>query len=131
MRIAIPSRSGRLDAHFGKARTFEILEVHDATRSIQGRRTVPLAEADGCCAAVAMLQREKVDVVLCGGVGGGARGHLDRAGFKVVAGVPIGEVGTLVERFLAGNLDAAGGSCHDFHGRQHDGEHCHCGKEET
>ena len=84
-------------------------------------------------ALAGLLAEEKVSVLICGGIGGGAINALKEAGILVVGGAS-GQVRTVVENWLAGklpvNLDF---KCHhhDYEGEGHDchdhkcGGHCH------
>ena len=77
-----------------------------------------------------MLSALKVDVLICGGIGGGAQRALAEAGIRLYGGVS-GSVDQAVERFLAGSLafDPHVHCDHHGHGEGHScGEHKHgCG----
>ena len=64
--------------------------------------------------ALADLLKEKgVDVLICGGLGEGAKEALDRAGIQVVSGAE-GQADEAVAAFLQGNLESKGVNC-DHH----------------
>ena len=86
-------------------------------------------------ALAGVLNALNADVLICGGIGGGARMALDAAGIKLYGGVS-GDADKAVEALLAGNLDFNPDvQCNhhgDHHGHDHQcgshgcGEH-HCG----
>jgi len=58
-------------------------------------------------------------LVICGGIGDGAKKMLSGAGIKLISGVE-GSIEDTVNLYLSGNLKDAGGSCnHDDHGSDH------------
>ena len=66
-------------------------------------------------ALVDLLSKEKVEVLLCGGIGGGALSALAEAGIKVVGGAQGGAVRTVMA-YLAGTLETeANFRCNHHH----------------
>lgn len=67
----------------------------------------------------------KVDTLICGGIGGGARMALAEAGVKLCGGAS-GDADKAVEAFIAGKLDFdPNAECHEHGGASHD-----CGSHE-
>jgi predicted Fe-Mo cluster-binding NifX family protein len=128
MKIAVPVHLNQLNPHFGQAQGFEIINVDEQTRTMTARRTIPADTHAGCGALPALLRSHGVDIVLCGGLGQGAKMNLESAGIKVVAGAPVGAVDDLVRAYLDGTLRAAGGVCDHRHAdHHHEGGECRHG----
>ncbi|CAN5494296.1 NifB/NifX family molybdenum-iron cluster-binding protein [soil metagenome] len=127
MTIAIPIHNGRLNQHFGQTTSFDIVTVDFPTKVQTGRRSVRVDTSTGCGALPALLKAEGVDVVLCGGLGAGAKTKLKQAGLTVVAGAPDWEIADLLTAYISDTLKDAGGICNHTHdesnafGHPHDG----------
>jgi predicted Fe-Mo cluster-binding NifX family protein len=70
-----------------------------------------------------------VDVLICGGIGGGAQMALANAGIRLYGGVS-GDADEAVELFLSGALaynPAPRCNHHDSHHDHHCGDNHHCG----
>lgn len=129
MRIAIPVKNENIYQHFGMASTFKVYDVEE-------KRVVNtfLIEAAGTGhgAKVGPLVDNKVDCVICGGIGEGAMSQLAGAGIFLIAGIS-GNADEAVAAALAQTLKAdyqaaAAKSRHQYrhqHGRG--GEGCGCG----
>jgi len=84
-------------------------------------------------ALAGLLGENKIDLLICGGIGGGAMAALAEAGVEVIGGVS-GDAKAAVESYLAGTLaPRADFKCnhhneegHSCGGHHHDGEHS-CG----
>ena len=66
----------------------------------------------------------KVDVLICGGIGGGARNALAEAGIKLYPGA-WGDADAQVNSFLAGNLNYNPDTMCNHHGHGHEEGSCH------
>ena len=81
-----------------------------------------------------LLGNQSVDLLICGGIGGGAQTALADAGVEVCSGVQ-GDVDQAVEAYLKGELVSAGVNCDHHHeeghscGSHEDGHSCggNCG----
>ena len=72
-KIALPTRNGAVDDHFGHCECYTIFTL-DADRRIAGRQTLPAAEGCGCKSDIApRLHAMGVDVMLAGNMGDGAK----------------------------------------------------------
>jgi predicted Fe-Mo cluster-binding NifX family protein len=117
MKIAATYEDGNVFQHFGRTQEFKVFDVEDG-KVVSSRVIGNDGLSHGALGEI--LMREKVDVFICGGIGGGARDMITSRGIKLVAGVQ-GNVDKAVEDYLAGTLeydpDAA---CHN-----HGSHSCH------
>lgn len=121
-KIAVPVEEGEIFQHFGHTETFEIFQV--AEGRIVGSDLVP-APGEGHSALAGFLADNGVKVLICGGIGGGAKNALAEAGIEVLAGVS-GSPEEAVEGYLAGSLEATGEATCTHHDQDH-GEGHSCG----
>jgi predicted Fe-Mo cluster-binding NifX family protein len=115
VKIAVPTRDGVVDDHFGHCAYYTIFAV-EADGSLSST-TLPSPEGCGCKSNIAsVLQTEGVRVMLAGNMGAGAKNVLERHGIKVIRG-QRGEVEQLVRDYLAGQVHDSGEACdhHDCH----------------
>lgn len=124
MKVAIPCQNNEVFQHFGHTLEFAVFTIENGAVAAESR----LASGDSGHGALAdLLAAEKVDVLIAGGIGGGAVNALTRAGIKVVGGAS-GDVRTAAEAFAAGRLAVRS----DFLCRHHDHEgeahRCHGGE---
>lgn len=122
MRIAVTYENGQVFQHFGRTQEFKLYEVENgAVRSSMVCGTNGIGHG----ALAGLLAAQQVNVVICGGLGGGALNALAQAGIQVIAGAS-GDADAAVTAYLAGKLVSAGAHCgHHDHGEGHDcGHHC-------
>ena len=115
MKIAVTYENGEVFQHFGRTQHFKVYEAEEG--KITSSKVIG---NDGLShgALGEILMREKVDVFICGGIGGGARDMITSRGIKLLPGVS-GDADRAVEAYLAGNLDYdPDASCKD-HGSCH------------
>ncbi|MCQ2543600.1 MAG: FKBP-type peptidyl-prolyl cis-trans isomerase [Lachnospiraceae bacterium] len=117
MRIAVTYDNGEIFQHFGRTENFKIYEVEEG--KVVSSEVVS-ANGAGHEALAGVLANRKVDVLICGGIGGGAQNALSGENIEICAGAE-GDADKAVEDFLNGNLVNSGVNCH-----HHDGEHS-CG----
>ena len=123
MKIAVTYENGEIFQHFGHTEQMKIYEVeNDAVVSAQVLST----NGSGHGALAGFLRAQQVDVLICGGIGGGAQMALAEAGIKLYGGVN-GSCDAAVEALLGGTLGFNPDvKCdhHDHHGEGHTcGEH--------
>lgn len=119
MKVAITYEHGMIFQHFGKCQNFLILDIQENKVT---NRNLWKSNGSGHGALVAMLSKESVDVLICGGIGQGALHALQDAKIQVIAGA-VGNVDVAVDAYLNGTLhNDPKGTC-DHH---HEGEHHHC-----
>ena len=121
MIIAVTSANGEVFQHFGHTPEFTLYETKGD--ELLGPRVIPTGE-NGHGALAGILDALGVEVLICGGIGGGAQMALDEIGVKVVGGAS-GKVTDVVAAFLKGELEVNP----DFqcHHHDHDAEH-KCGE---
>ena len=117
MRIAVTYENGLIFQHFGHTKTFKVYDVEEG-RVISSRVVDTQGSGHGALAGV--LSGLKADVLICGGIGGGAQMALAAANVRLYGGVS-GDADRAVAAFLAGELD------YNPHVRcdHHDHEHGH------
>ncbi len=123
MRIAVTYENGEIFQHFGHTEEFKVYDVQDG-KVVASEVVNTNGQGHGALAGV--LTALKADVLICGGIGGGAQMALAAAGIKLYGGVS-GSADAAVEALLAGNLDynpAVKCNHHSEHGEGHTcGEH--------
>ncbi len=114
MKIAVPTRDGAVDAHFGHCAYFSIYTVEDGR--IVGEERLESPETCGCKSGIAgELARSGVKKLIAGNIGEGAVRVLGSFGIEVVRGA-TGSARGAVEGFLAGKTFEHGANCHEHHG---------------
>ncbi|MDD3115101.1 MAG: DUF134 domain-containing protein [Anaerovibrio sp.] len=115
MRIGVTYADGQIFQHFGHTEEFKIYDVED------GRVTaseVVSTNGSGHGALAGVLKTLKVDVLICGGIGGGAQNALAAEGIRLYGGA-AGSADKAVEALLAGTLSFNP----DVHCDHHDHNH--------
>ena len=130
MRIAVTYEGGEVFQHFGHTSQFKVYDV--AEGKVIASEVID-TNGSGHGALAGLLSLIRADVLICGGIGGGAQMALAQAGIRLYGGVS-GDADDAVAAFLAGQLDYNPNiRCdhHDHHGEGHTcGDHgCggHCG----
>jgi predicted Fe-Mo cluster-binding NifX family protein len=100
MRIAVTYENGQIFQHFGHTAEFKLYDVEDG--NITAEQVVPTL-GSGHGALAGFLTLNKVDVLTCGGIGGGAQTALASAGIKLFGGVN-GNADDAVKSYLDGTL---------------------------
>ncbi|SFB33713.1 Predicted Fe-Mo cluster-binding protein, NifX family [Acetitomaculum ruminis DSM 5522] len=117
--------TGNIFQHFGHTECFKVYDVEDG---LVKNGHVESTNGKGHGALAGVLNDLKADVLICGGIGGGAQNALAQAGIKLYGGV-MGNADEAVEAFAKGNLDFNPNvHCddHEHHGNHVCGEHgCH------
>ena len=128
MKIAVTYENGQVFQHFGHTEQFKVYEVEDG--KVVSSQVVG-SDGSGHEALAVLLADKAVDVLICGGIGGGAQAALQEQGIELCAGAS-GAADAAVEAYLRGELINTGANCdhHEHHGEDHDcGEHA-CGGHE-
>ncbi|WP_138264093.1 NifB/NifX family molybdenum-iron cluster-binding protein [[Clostridium] hylemonae] len=100
MKIAVTYEDGQIFQHFGHTKQFKIYEAEDG-RIVSSE--VKSTDGQGHGALATLLSDLGVDVLICGGIGGGARNALSEAGIDLYPGA-VGEADAQAASFLAGTL---------------------------
>lgn len=124
MKIAIPYEDGAIFQHFGKTSQFKL---YSAQGGSLGPGVVLDTAGSGHGALAQLLQGWGVDVVICGGIGGGARQALGAAAIAIYAGVQ-GQADDAAQALVDGTLQHDPAFTCDHHGHEHgeEGHQC-CG----
>ena len=119
MKIAVTYENGEVFQHFGHTSEFMIYEAEDG--KVVSSELLS-ANGNGHEALAGVLAAEEVDVLICGGIGGGAQAALSDNGIEICSGA-TGNADDAVEAYLKGELENAGVNC-DHHGEGHScGDH--------
>ena len=133
MRIAVTYDNGMIFQHFGHTEFFKVYEVQDG-KIISSEIVSTNGSGHGALAGV--LNALQAEVLICGGIGGGARMALAAEGISLCAGVS-GDCDAAVEAYLAGKLAFSAEATCDHHHHEHgegcghhhehgEGHTCHC-----
>jgi predicted DNA-binding protein (UPF0251 family)/predicted Fe-Mo cluster-binding NifX family protein len=127
MKIAITTEGNQVFQHFGSCPLFTLIEIENNT--VINRKSIDASDS-GHAALAGFLQSNEVDLLICGGIGGGARNALAEADIALISGCK-GDIDVAITEYLAGTLkDKPEGMCNHHHeGANHQcgaGEqHCH------
>ena len=133
MKIAVTYENGEIFQHFGHTKQFKIYEFDDGDKILN----VELIDVNGSGhgALAGLLAEQGVDVLICGGIGGGAQMALKEAGIELFGGV-VGGADSAVVAYLKRELtynpevrcshhDHEQGEGHDCGSHDHEcGGHC-------
>ena len=124
MKVAVTYENGMVFQHLGKCQNFLVLNIEN--NEIKERNLLS-SGGNGHGALAQLLKQKAVDVLICGGIGQGARNALKGAQIQVIAGV-TGNADVAVDAYLNGSLkDDPRGACNHHHeGEHHDCSHDHC-----
>ena len=115
MKIAVPTRDGRVDDHFGHCAYYTIFDIID--NQVVGVSKMASPEGCGCKSGIAPVLRQMgVQVMLAGNMGQGAKNVLEAQRIEVLRGCS-GDVEELVKAYLDGKVSDNGEICdhHDCH----------------
>ncbi len=121
MKIAATYDNGNIFQHFGRTENFKVYDVENGkvvSSQVIGSNGI------GHGALAGLLADNTIDVLICGGLGGGAMNALTQAGITVIAGAQ-GSADEAVDAYLRGELVSSGANC-DHHHHHGEGEEC-CG----
>ncbi|MBQ1604008.1 MAG: FKBP-type peptidyl-prolyl cis-trans isomerase [Oscillospiraceae bacterium] len=129
MKIAVTYENGEVFQHFGHTEQFKVYDVQDG--AVVSSEIIG-SNGSGHGALASLLAERKIDVLICGGIGGGAQAALSDCGIELCAGAS-GSADEAVAAYLRGELVNTGANC-DHHDHEHScddhdcGEHdCHSG----
>lgn len=111
MKIAVTYDEGNVFQHFGRTEFFKVYEVED--NKVVSSEVVS-SNGTGHGALAGLLSDINVDVLICGGIGGGAQAALAEAGVELCAGAS-GNTDEAVEAYLKGELVNSGANCDHHH----------------
>ena len=114
MKIAVTYENGQIFQHFGHTEQFKLYEIQDGavvSSELLG------SNGSGHGALASLLAEHRIDVLICGGIGGGAQAALEQRGIELCAGAS-GSADEAVAAYLRGELRNTGANC-DHHGEGH------------
>ena len=122
MRIAVTYENGEIFQHFGHTEEFKVYEVEDG--AVISSRVIS-SNGSGHGALASLLGDKGIDVLICGGIGGGAQAALTERCIELCAGAS-GSADEAVAAYLRGELVNTGANCDHHSGDRACGEHsCH------
>ena len=113
-RIAVTYENGEVFQHFGHTEEFKVYEVEDG--KVVSSKIIG-SNGSGHGALAGLLGENGIDVLICGGIGGGAQAALQERGIELCAGAS-GDADEAVEAYLRGELVNTGANC-SHHGEGH------------
>ena len=118
-RIAVTYEDGNVFQHFGHTEQFKVYDIEDGKVV---KSEIIGSNGSGHGALATLLDGYNVDVLICGGIGGGAQAALSERGIELCAGAS-GSADEAVLSYLRGELVNTGANC-DHHGGDHScGDH--------
>lgn len=118
MRIAVTYEEGNIFQHFGHTEQLKIYDIED--NKIVNSQVID-TNGNGHAALAEFLSSNKVDILICGGIGGGAVNALTSLDIEIYAGVQ-GDADLAVNSLLEGKIKPnSEANC-----SHHEGEH-NCG----
>ena len=109
--IAIPTREGQVDDHFGHCAYYTVYTVDEKEEIVKSER-LDSPEGCGCKSDIAeKMQAMGITLMLAGNMGEGAKRVLESNGIAVLRGCR-GAVEQVVADYLAGRLADSGEGCH-------------------
>lgn len=100
MTIAVTYSNEQIFQHFGHTAQFKLYTIENG-EIVSSQVVDTLGSGHGALAG--FLSSHQVDILICGGIGGGAQMALAQVGIKLYGGVS-GEADAAVEALLAGTL---------------------------
>ena len=125
MRIAVTYDNGRIFQHFGRTEEFKVYDVEDG---VIKSSTVINTNGQGHGALIGVLESIGADILICGGIGGGAQSGVAAMGIELYGGID-GEADEAVKAYLEGKLEQnSNANCnHHHHEESHNCSHGGCG----
>lgn len=120
MKIAVTYENNEVFQHFGRCENFKVFEIEN--NEIKNAQVIN-SNGTGHGALAGFLSNLGVEILICGGIGAGARNALATVNIQVYPGTN-GNVDDIISNFIQGNLDFDPNTeCH-----HHDHDHDHnCG----
>ena len=121
MKVAVTYENGRVFQHFGHTQQFKLYEIEDG-RIVSS--WIVDTNGSGHGALAGFLASLDADVLICGGIGGGAQAALANAGITLIGGVQ-GSADEAAKAYAEGRLVFDPDAKCDHH--EHHGEGHNCG----
>ena len=123
MRIAVTYANEDIFQHFGHTEQFKVYDVENG--AVVASQVID-TNGSGHGALAGFLQLNRVDTLICGGIGGGAQNALTEAGIKFYGGVS-GDADLAVAKLLTNTLVYNPNVKCNHHGEGHHHEGGSCG----
>lgn len=120
MKIGVTYENGQIFQHFGHTEQFKIYDVQDG--KVVSAEVVD-TNGSGHGALAGFLQAHQVEVLICGGIGGGAQNALAAAGIKLYGGAS-GDADAAVDALLKNELAYNPNVMCSHHGGHHHEGNC-------
>ena len=123
MKIAVTYDNGEIFQHFGHTEQFKLYDIENGkitTSEVVG------TNGSGHGALAGFLVGHQVQVLICGGIGGGAQTALAQAGIKLFGGC-CGNADQAVKALLEGQLNYNADVKCNHHDHEHGEESHQCG----
>lgn len=101
MKIAVTYQDGEIFQHFGHTEQFKVYDVEEGKIV---KSEVVDSNGNGHGALAGFLSDLGIDVLICGGIGGGAQAALAEAGIRIYGGVS-GDADAAAHAYVEGKLD--------------------------
>jgi predicted Fe-Mo cluster-binding NifX family protein len=109
MKVAVPTRNGEVDDHFGHCEFYTVFTVENG--KIVKDELIKSPEGCGCKSNIApLLAQMGVTVMLAGNMGMGALGILNHCGIDVIRGCN-GDVRNVADAYLENGISDSGTGC--------------------
>lgn len=119
MKIAVTYENGQIFQHFGRTTQFKLYTLEN--EKVVAEEILD-TNGSGHSALAGILVYNDVDVVICGGIGGGALSALLSVGIRAYPGV-AGDPDEAVLQFLSGTMKFNPDAGCDHHDHHHGAEH--------
>ena len=119
MKVAVTYENGEVFQHFGRTPAFKVYEISDG--KVISSEVID-TNGTGHGALAGFLEDIGAEVMICGGIGGGAIAAMSAVGIKVYAGAS-GAADDAVSSYVAGTLPEIGDATCDHHEHEGHGEH--------
>ncbi len=121
MKAAVTYENGEVFQHFGRTPQFKVFEIENGEVV---RSEVIDTNGTGHGALAGFLAAAGVNVLICGGIGGGAIAAMESMGIDLYAGAS-GDADEVIRAYIAGQLPKVGDATCDHNGHgDHEGHSC-------
>ena len=129
MVIAIPTMDDSVFSHFGKTKSFTLIEVEK--QKLVSKKVIDTSQS-GHGDLITILIEEGVNSLICDGIGEGAINLITSNNIELYKGI-TGNVNDVVDRYINGTLKSVEEyKCNHEHNHEHEHKeghhHCNCGK---
>lgn len=119
MKVAVTYENGEVFQHFGRTPEFKIYTIENG--DIKLEEVLDTGDS-GHGALAGFLRDAGADVLICGGIGGGAIAAMDESRIKVYAGAS-GNADDVIKSYIDGTLPETGEANCDHNGLEGHGDH--------